>query len=61
MAPRAASKSDHRPHSNLDYCIYKLSAIGFETIVFELSPSMFGMPVSRPRLWLLAIRKTLLA
>ena len=55
-----AAKASGQDHSNLDWCVALLNKFGFWVMVFKLDPRMFGMPVSRGRLWLVCIKKTIL-
>ena len=41
--------------SNLDYCVAALEEIGMFVFVAKLNPAMFGVPVTRDRLYLLCI------
>jgi site-specific DNA-cytosine methylase len=48
-----------RLFSNLDHCVHALEALGWSTACFKLDPRMFGMPVSRRRLWMISLRTDL--
>ncbi len=46
-------------HTNLQSCIRFLQEAAFYVVVFLLCPSMFSKPVSRPRIWIVAIPMSL--
>ena len=46
--------------SNLDHCNARVEKLGMFMVVFSLSPSMFGAPISRTRLWMICLPSSLL-
>eukprot|EP00969_Alexandrium_andersonii_P297537 13150755-Alexandrium_andersonii.AAC.1 len=46
--------------SNLDCTVHLLRSNGFVVRVWQLDPRRFGVPQSRPRLWFLVVKQTLL-
>lgn len=51
-----SAKGAGQRYTNLDWCVALLEAKGFWVFVAKLDPRMLGMPVSRQRLWFVAIK-----
>jgi len=50
----ALGRGDENGQSNLDYVLNTLRNLGWFTIHWHLDPRLWGCPVSRPRVWILA-------
>eukprot|EP00438_Fugacium_kawagutii_P014934 Skav223478 [mRNA] locus=scaffold659:210355:212801:+ [translate_table: standard] len=59
-APKGADEKGNPWHSNLDYCSLRMRQAGILLIAFVLDPQMFGVPVSRQRVWMICLPKHLL-
>ena len=51
----SSDRNDSDDFSNLDHCVHLLNQEGFWVYVALLDPRFFGCPVSRERVWMLAM------
>ncbi len=55
-SPRGSDAHGQRLHSNFEYCIWRLEVeCDMWVMGFKLSPKMFGFPIARDRIWMIAI------
>lgn len=52
-APKGTDNTGNPWHSNLDYCSLRMHQAGLLLLPFVLDPQMFGVPVSRQRVWMI--------
>lgn len=55
IPPKGVNADGEAWHSNLDYCELAMRKAGIFLLAFILDPRMFGIPVSRHRVWMIGL------